>query len=127
MDDKLSNNFIFKENHVVCFDVDDTLVIWNIKNPENTIPFNNYGTLQPLEPHIEHINQLKYFSRRNWFVIVWSQGGFEWADEVVNTLGLKPYVNLVLAKPKFYYDDLNCIHWLGNPEFIESKGKKNGK
>jgi phosphoserine phosphatase len=55
---------------------------------------------------------MKSHKFRGHTVIVWSAGGVEWAKTVVTALGLENYVDLVVAKPKWYYDDLQSHEFL---------------
>jgi FMN phosphatase YigB (HAD superfamily) len=110
-----------KRNHVVTFDVDDTLVIWGKTQDEGCLSFNNWGYPQALLPHAEHIFRLKEHHAAGHFIIVWSQGGYEWAQEVVNVLGLAPYVDLVIAKPFAAYDDIHPREWFPNPHYLKQK------
>jgi hydroxymethylpyrimidine pyrophosphatase-like HAD family hydrolase len=80
----------------VYFDVDDTLVIWE-------------G--QQYRPHLKHINALKQHALRGHFVVVWSAGGFDWAHRIVNELNLINYVDAVMSKPKWIYDDMDPNNW----------------
>jgi FMN phosphatase YigB (HAD superfamily) len=101
-------------DNVVCFDVDDTLVIWKVPPgmEEQCREFTNYGVTERLLPHEKHIKLLKEFKFRGHTVIVWSQGGFEWAREVVRMLELEPYVDFCMSKPKWMVDDLPPSAWV---------------
>ncbi len=105
---------VFSSENIVCFDVDDTLVMWNIPvgHEGKTKLFNNFGYAEWLLPHEAHIKLLKQFKVRGQFVIVWSQGGHQWATEVVKHLGLEEWVDLVMAKPKWIVDDLPPSAWM---------------
>lgn len=105
------------KNQVVCFDVDDTLVMWGLPISDKHIQFSNDGYSQMLLPHQKHIDQLKKHKLQGHFVIVWSAGGATWAQQVVNTLILNQYIDLVISKPNFYYDDLPSTEWLGLPHY----------
>ena len=113
---------VYKSDQAAYFDVDDTLVIWQY--PPNTdetklVEFKNGEFSQYLLPHQKHIEVLKEFKIRGQMVVVWSQGGHAWAETVVRTLGLEPYVDLVLCKPKWYFDDLPCEEWMGKRYYEE--------
>lgn len=75
-------------------DVDDTLVIWDNERTSYT-------------PHQEHINLIKRCHKRNQTVIVWSNGGEEWAYRIVKELGLEEYVTATASKPRWAVDDRN--------------------
>lgn len=42
---------------------------------------------------------------RGHVIVVWSQGGVDWAKTVVRELKLESFVDFVLAKPSWYADD----------------------
>lgn len=105
----------FKNDQAVFFDCDDTLVLWNY--PADTpgsdlIWINNYGTSVPVMPHKKHIEQLRAHRVRGHQIIVWSAGGWEWAQAVVTMLGLKDCVDAVMSKPAWFYDDLTSSEFM---------------
>ncbi len=98
----------------VFFDVDDTLVMWNQApdSPEMVkLPLLD-GHVEPLVIHQSHIKQLKDHKARGHYVVVWSAGGWEWALAVVKALGLENYVDEVMDKPHWYYDDCKVTEWM---------------
>lgn len=99
---------------VVMFDVDDTLVVWDFPKEldEQAITFDNFGVNVRLLPHYKHIDQMKRHAARGHMIYVWSAGGHEWAGEVIKTLGLEKYVNHIMSKPQWYYDDLRAEEFL---------------
>lgn len=97
--------------HTAFFDVDDTLIKWiNNTDPdaETAIPIEDV-LVRPIQSHVE---ALKKHKERGDTVIVWTQGGEDWAKKVVSALGLEDYVDYCLSKPTVYYDDLHCDVWL---------------
>lgn len=56
---------------------------------------------------------------RGYFILVWSANGNAWAENIVKTLGLENYVDLVLTKPLEYVDDKPVTEWMKNRIFIE--------
>lgn len=94
------------EDKIVCFDVDDTLVMWAA--PAGNVPIIDQldGSTVNLRPHSKHIQKLKGYARSGWYVIVWSAGGHLWAKSVVESLKLQDYVDMVMSKPSICYDDL---------------------
>ena len=103
------------------FDVDDTLVMWwsdwskirnpqRIKSKEKCIelkdPRDNKSIF--LKVHWDHVQQIKEHKLRGHNTVVWSAGGSDWAEEVVNKLELNDYVDIVISKPHWWYDDLNA-------------------
>lgn len=90
----------------IYFDCDSTLVMWEMDGSPNALPFELYGKKYLLVPHQKHIDKLKEHKREGFTIIVWSAGGAEWSKEVVKVLGLENYVDLMISKPCYYYDDL---------------------
>lgn len=119
---------VIDNSHVVCFDVDDTLIHWpwpGDNMPEGstliTVGLNSYTT-QVLANNT-HIELLKRYKAKGKFIIVWSKSGHKWAEAVVKALGLIDRVNLVLSKPEKYVDDLDANQWMEHT----FKGKINDK
>ncbi len=105
------------ERPTVFFDVDDTLVMWNqLPDHPNSIEMNCFGFNERLVPHEGHIKQMKDHKFRGHHVVVWSAGGWEWARAVVIALGLDQYVDEVMDKPHWFYDDLRSDQFM--PESI---------
>lgn len=107
---------VIENDNCVYFDCDDTLVMWDNKHKteSNTIDFNCYGMTYKLVPHKVHIQYLKDSKTKNKnTIVVWSAGGWEWAKEVVEKLGIEQYVDAVMAKPIRYVDDLHCSEFMG--------------
>ncbi len=90
------------------FDCDDTLVTTADDEGPNTIWLNVPGTThRGLFRVIQsHVNALKAHKIRGHQVVVWSQGGSDWAEAVVKGLGLESYVDLIVPKPHWFFDDL---------------------
>lgn len=104
---------IIGNDSTVFFDCDDTLIMWNHNRDESKlVPVTSNGITELLRPHYKHIEQLKKHKFRGHTVVVWSAGGVEWATAVVKSLKLEKYVDLVIAKPRWYYDDLQPQEFL---------------
>ena len=112
---------VVDNSHIICFDVDDTLVMWlwdqaeREKHAKDLIEVGkgNFKTL--LLPHFQHIELLKRYKAKGKVVIVWSQSGNQWAEEVVKALKLEEFVDFVFTKPEKYVDDLRadeCMEWV---------------
>lgn len=84
---------VLRSDKVLYVDVDQTLVVWQGEN---------------YWPHKKHIQFLKQCSKRGQKVIVWSAGGFEWAERIVRELDLQSHVDLILSKPAWFMDDLKA-------------------
>lgn len=92
------------------FDVDDTLILWNLSEysglgDTNITVVGPKGLPVLLTPHSKNINLLKKVSMVGWYVRVHSGSGAKWAKAVVEALGLQEYVDEVCAKPLGRTDD----------------------
>lgn len=96
----------------IYFDCDDTLVMWERSESPAAIPFNCYGREFLLVPHTKHIDKLKEHKREGFKIVVWTAGGEEWGHEVIGKLGLTEFVDVILSKPEYYYDDLPSERFL---------------
>ena len=110
-------------NTIVYFDVDDTLVMWD--PPKDKLEAEGIDVICPaglicvdgnleqapgfkakLLPHKKHIEKLKKHKMRGHTVVVWSAGGYDWAEAAIKVLQLEKYVDVVISKPKWAYDDM---------------------
>jgi hypothetical protein len=107
------------DNRSIYFDVDDTLVTWvpnGTEPPKDAVQINDGWYV----PHKKHIHWLKmHGGQRGSTVVVWSQGGSLWAEQVVCALGLEQYVTLCITKPDAYFDDLDCSAFMTNRVFLK--------
>jgi hypothetical protein len=112
------------------FDVDDTLVMWDIPegieiNDDRLVSINCKGIEDRLFPNKHNIELLKKFSARGHSVVVWSGGGADWAEAVVDALGLNQYVDVVVNKPQYYMDDIaNPKEWIGKHGYFKLDGTR---
>src|SRR3990167_4522800 len=98
---------ILPDKQTIYCDVDDTLVMWDFKEGSLLID----GVC--VNPHTTHIEMLKEYKERGYNIVVWSQGGSDWAAAVVKELKLEDIVDLVITKPMVYIDDLHCTQFMG--------------
>jgi hypothetical protein len=132
---------VVKCNQPCFFDVDSTLIKWRPSEDDReengtecdwilrTMDLGADGKLVMKEkietdafiPLRGNIEQLKEHKRRGHTVFVWSLGGAEWAAQAIKMLGLEDYVDLVVEKPKFVYDDKPVQEWMPTPEFIKEE------
>jgi hypothetical protein len=117
---------VISNDNIVAFDVDDTLVFWDIPADRlgDAIEFDSFGQKVLLLPHLKHVEMMRRFKARGHFVIVWSQGGYEWAEEVIKKLGAQDAVDLVMTKPKWIIDDLPPNLWMTRA-YLDLNGKRN--
>lgn len=105
---------------IVYFDVDDTLVLWGEKNNDITIKLDTEdGFIEHLKIHKKHVKKLKELKKKGKTIVVWSQGGWDWASTVVKALKIEDYVDLVISKPNEVYDDLGFFLWMPKVKFIK--------
>lgn len=106
----------FDDKDTIYFDVDDTLVIWQVNPPEDfmdrIVMIADATGPVAVQPHTKHIKLLKEHKKNGDIIVVWSQGGSDWAEAVVKGLKLEEYVDLIIAKPALYYDDLPPEQWM---------------
>lgn len=88
-------------------DVDDTLVMWfaDINDPLAKVIEVMNGNLV-VYFHKEHIELVKALHAIGWNIVIWSQGGSDHAEKVVQATGLKEYVHAIMPKPENYLDDI---------------------
>ena len=118
--------------NIVCFDVDDTLIIYDKpEHIEDIVTFScpYTGKTVTAYPHKSHAIFIKQQHARGRFVIVWSNAGADWAETVVRTLGLSDYVHLVMTKPIMVVDDGNTLEsivgakvYLNKHKYLSDKG-----
>lgn len=113
-------NVIQSEN-IVYFDVDGTLVLPASDRVLDT-HINVYDTIEDklikLRVHEPMVRLLREEQARGSYVIVWSRGGYVWAESVVKALGLETCVHQVMSKPLAYFDDLPIEDWLKYRVFL---------
>ncbi len=113
---------VINQESTIFIDVDDTLVMWGksgvIGKDLIEITDPHYGKVETLAPHKGHIKVLKDRKARGSFIVVWSAGGFAWAEAVITALGLTDYVDLIMTKPHIYIDDKMPDSILGERLYI---------
>lgn len=77
--------------------------------------------VERVTPHKKHIEQLKLHKLRGHTIVVWSAGGWEWAEAAVRALKLEKYVDLVIEKPTWYYDDLQPHEFMGKRYYLKDE------
>jgi hypothetical protein len=66
---------------------------------------------------------MRQFKARGHYVVVWSQGGYAWAEAVCKTLGIESLVDEVKTKPKWCIDDLAPAVWMTR-SYMDLNGKR---
>ena len=114
---------------VCCFDVDGTIIKWkpdvnpvystysgaflgpSTSSEEFNIKLDFYGTPKYVREIKVHTEFLKSLKARGYFIRVHSGNGAEWAEQVVNALGLKDHVDSIETKPVKFIDDKPMENW----------------
>jgi hypothetical protein len=110
-----------KNNRTIFCDVDGTLLE---HTKDDTLDYVavpdavNLGKYIKAVPNYNNIRILKEEHARGAFVVVWSKGGNQWAADVVVSLELSNYVDLIMDKPTAYIDDLPVEQWCRDRIFI---------
>jgi hydroxymethylpyrimidine pyrophosphatase-like HAD family hydrolase len=111
----------------VYFDVDDTLVMWEIPNgfEEELVTIHCRDYVELLAPNKHNIKLLQKLASRGHSIVVWSGGGADWAEAVVKALELEDYVEVVSGKPQYYIDDIaNAKEWIGKHGYFKLDGTR---
>lgn len=107
---------VFQNENVIPCDIDDTIVLYDPEAPGGKItiqcPHSLHGEWE-LKKHEPHIRLVKEKLARGCIMIVWSQGGYAWANAVLEALGLDHENIHVYTKPNLYIDDKEAGHWMG--------------
>lgn len=117
---------VLKNELTVYCDVDDTIACWL----EPTVPGRNKikiefaGKTVHLTPHTYHIDLLKMYRERGYFVTVWSANGWRHAERVVKALGIEEFIDVVQTKPAKHMDDsTDAAAILGPRVFVDDLTK----
>jgi hypothetical protein len=103
---------------LVAFDVDSTLIYWEHKSGRNAVLIKVDDHEEMFDVHETHVEALKKHAARGHTIIVWSAGGADWSEAVVKALQLEEYVDIVMPKPNWIYDDLSPNEFLPNNLYI---------
>lgn len=105
------------------FDIDGTLILHNHESYPQLpkITLNYYGHPKIVAIHTEHVQLLKSYKKRGYFVRVHSANGWAWVKEVVEKLGLTDFVDEGETKLTKYVDDLDPEGITGRPIYIPVK------
>lgn len=119
---------VINRENVIFFDVDDTLVLWDVekhcRDTQSVLVIDPYdGIPVRLAVHEPHVKLLMNHKARGTVIVVWSQGGYAWAEAVINALGLTDFVDLVMTKPRAYVDDLAVTAWMSERIYISPDSK----
>ena len=121
---------VIESEQVWFFDCDDTLILWDRAGTGGATYITCPYDLSEYAVGIHGGNSqlLKEKKARGCTIVVWSQGGYKWAEAVVKHLGLEQHVDYVMSKPIGICDDLPASAWMPSPTYIpvDAKWKANG-
>lgn len=112
---------------IIFADVDDTLIMWGgIKTspitgkpyPQIAIKNPHDASVYKVTPNKGNIKIIKDRRSRGSVIVVWSAGGYAWAEAVVRALDLEKHVDLVMTKPHGYIDDKEAKDIMGERIYI---------
>lgn len=117
---------VLKNEYVVPVDVDGTLITHLTTAELSLLPsedvisvydkveqrFIKVGINRPM------VRLVKEEFSRGAHVIIWSRGGFEWAEAVIKAIELQNHVHQIMSKPLSYFDDLPVEDWLKHRVFL---------
>lgn len=88
---------VINNQNTLAFDVDDTLIMWE-------------GASYTLNE--EHAQQIYRAKNRGQFVLVWSRSPISFIERVIKEFNLGGYIDLVMQKPEYYFDDRKADEWM---------------
>lgn len=105
-------------------DIDNTLIHWPMdeyyqKNKSFTVDL--MGSTLEVSPNDSNIELLKGFFKRGYEVILWSNTGKEWTQQIAKALNITDYVDYYLSKPDFLIDDLRLDQFLSAEQILWKK------
>lgn len=119
-------NVIRSENNIMV-DVDGTLIDHVAPDSLSTLPTEEVlsvsdplqaGKLIKVRINKAMVRLLEEEHNRGSTIIVWSRGGYRWASNVIQALGLDNKVDYVMTKPLVYFDDVEVQDWLKYRVFL---------
>lgn len=103
---------ILESDKVAFFDVDDTLIEWWPNTSGDPVDFVDLmypsGATSRHKVLSKNVRSLIEHKKRGQKIVVWSAGGYEWAAEAVKKIGIEEYVDIVMSKPAWWYDDMTA-------------------
>lgn len=102
---------VINNEHSVCCDVDDTLLMWDPTGSISKVKIKDpyTGDERIYGVHLGHKRLLRQYKARGYSITVWSKGGVEHAKSAVVALELQDIVDFVMAKPEKVVDDKNTL------------------
>lgn len=111
---------INKNENIVPVDVDKTLILpdyWNYPQLP-VIEYNYYGIKKKAAVHTAHVELVRSYKKRGFFIRVWSNNGWKHCKEIIDQLDLVDFVDEIEAKSHRFVDDLEANEVLGSRVYI---------
>lgn len=115
---------IIQDHRVACFDIDETLLMFDWKDYTSETGHLMYLDDCAVLPNHRNIDLLLQFKARGFTIIAWSQGGYAYAAQAIALLGLESKVDYVMSKPNWYIDDLHASAWMGKNIWLHPTDKE---
>lgn len=107
--------FVLKNSNIVYYDVDETLINWSLPVGATfaaKVEFTEQGCTQVTYYNSFVVKSLINNHKSGKAIVVWSAAGYEHAYAVVKALELEPFVDAIMGKPTFIYDDLPASEFM---------------
>ena len=112
------------------FNLENLSALELLEHQPESIYMEFRGKVFTIRPIWTHVSQLVQQNLKGVRMVVWSAGGADWAEAVIKTLKLEDYVDVILTKPDFFYDDSKPEGFMGRHFFFawdEINAKMKGK
>ncbi len=111
---------VLKNERVIMCDIDDTLIMHVSTGQNQAIKDPIRTRYIYVKVNAPMVRLLEEELARGSQVCVWSRGGYQWAVNVLEALGLDklPQEIVVLTKPYAYFDDKDVSEWMKDRVYI---------
>jgi len=112
-----------KNEYIVGCDIDDTLVMHTMGDILDRVLVDDpvrEGCKIIVYKNNPMIRLIKEEAARGAHIIFWSAGGYQWASNVIDALGLRKQVKnaIIMTKPCSYCDDKDVKEWLSRRIYL---------
>jgi predicted phosphatase len=119
---------VTRNEYITFWDVDDTIVMHHDHGYSDALKVIDPAdiscvTFIKVWPNNNMIRLLKEEKIRGSHIVVWSRGGYKWAEHVILALKLENYVDEVMTKPLAYFDDKLVEEWLKYRVYLSPETK----
>jgi len=122
---------VIKNRNVFCYDIDDTVILWDEKSRDLTADVKNRlviicpydGKPYSFLVHKRHVDFIKREKAKGSYIIAWSRSEAPWAEVAVKALGLDMHTDQVMSKPMKVLDDKKDLeNIVGSVFFLDKDG-----